>query len=99
MNLAKSFFSNLALLNRTSSADATFEGVASVRLMGLARAHLLTWRHVGASRARSCGVTGLCRLLWRDWRPNQLTPRVHQSWQSRRRDSVVLTSLARLALT
>jgi hypothetical protein len=50
------------------------------------------------SRARSSGTTKSHRLLWRDWWPSRCALRVHQSWQSRRCDSVAPVRLVRLAL-
>jgi hypothetical protein len=57
------------------------------------------WCHVGVSHVASSGATESRRLLWRNWRPNRRAPRVHQSRQSRWRDSITPIRLTRLALT
>jgi hypothetical protein len=85
MNPTKTFFPNLALFSHASSVGVTHEGVvpfALARCMGLARAYMSTWCHVDASHAGSPGLTELRRLLWHDWWPSRLSPRIHLSCQS-----------------
>jgi hypothetical protein len=70
----QNFFSNLTLLSHVSSVGVTYEGVVPyvlTRLIRLARAELVMWRHVGFSRAGPCGATESRHLLWRNSRPSR----------------------------
>jgi hypothetical protein len=67
--------------------------------MGLARAQPVTWCHVGMSCIGSSGATESRRLLWHNWWPSHLAPHVHESRQSKWRNSIVPYRLAWLTLT
>jgi hypothetical protein len=71
MNLIKSFFSNLHLFSNASLVGA----MAS--LSALHGADVCPDSDVAPRRCESH------RLLWCDWRPSRLSPRVHKSHQSR----------------
>jgi hypothetical protein len=69
MNSTEIYLQDLTLLSRASLVGVTHEGVASLyieRLWVTRVLGVLTWRHVGPSRAKLFDVTESCRLLCRD---------------------------------